>query len=389
MFVYLDETTFGDKNQFCGYGSLICKSPVQNKIILEALKNLELDPDSKKSAFIKSDVRTLNRKFFHAADDSQNAHSHLCTAINKHTKGEFQSHYFKTREHSFKNTEEAYSLASMLSTMGVFTDSKKVTFIFEERNDLTTKSIEEWWASMWNDLLGSQYKAPFVRTYHPELDFRIGNKSDPGLQVVDFILWSSTRKIIGKKCPWFDRLEPWLRTQVKPESGTWGGYSLNFGYEGKIINDTYSIEDYLHDDENLNSSNMLPVYIVNVQNVINLAASINDKSDIQHFYQDISFLKLNCVKKGGAEHIRKMAQCFLKLFDNLEIVSDETPQDEKSFWLSCRMCFSLALRTNEIEGRLHANRLSKLRNQIILSEPNLLRDAQSHPLVLDQLNSQI
>lgn len=119
-YIYLDETTFGECDEYCGYGSLITESQITNIVINEALKNLQGDPDMGKGSCKKQDHRTLDRQYFHAGDDSKNGHSHLCRSINKHVLGRFHYNFFQTRQHHFQDAEEAYSLASKLSLLSIF-----------------------------------------------------------------------------------------------------------------------------------------------------------------------------------------------------------------------------------------------------------------------------
>ncbi|TGG89396.1 hypothetical protein E4656_19980 [Natronospirillum operosum] len=373
MYVYLDETTFGENNEYSGYACFITKYRIENSVIVEALNNLRADPDVAREQFKEHDSRTLDREYFHAADDSQNGHSHLCRSINKNIVGNFSSHYFKTKEHNFKNTEEAYDLASKLSMLSVLSESDEVTFVFEERNDLTRKYIEKWWDSLWPDILKSQFTYPYIRTFYPVLNYEICSKSDPGLQVVDFILWASTRQVLDKNCPWFNRLECWFKTEIKPESETWGGHSLSFGMNEKDNKETYTITDYQHDNEQLNSFEYQTHYIVNAQKVINLVASLGPQKGVDHFWSEIEFLHNTRVQKSTASHIEKLATCFLKLFDNVTLIKDDTSKEDKAFWLMCRKCFSYALHKHDVGGRMHSIRLSDIRNKIIENDADALQ----------------
>jgi hypothetical protein len=375
MYVYLDETTFGEHDEHSGYGCLITNSRIKDTVIIEAMNNLKADPDIAKKSFKKHDNRTLKNNFFHAADDSQNGHSHLCDAINNNIVGKFSSHYFKTKEHSFKNTEEAYDLASKLSILSVFSDSDEVTFVFEERNNLTKQYVEKWWDSLWTDLLKSQFTRPYIRTYYPALNFEIRSKSNPGLQVVDFVLWASTRQVIGKQCPWLERLKCWFRTETKPEGDSWGGHSLSFGMEEKENEDTYKIADYQHHNEQLNSLEYYNHYIVHAQKVINAVADLGSQNGVSHFWGEIAYLNKTSVLKGDARHVEKLSACFLKLFDNIKLIKLEMIENDKAFWLTCRKCLAYALHTHDIGGRMHSTRLADIRNQIIDIDPSALQQS--------------
>lgn len=204
-----------------------------------------------------------------------------------------------------------------------------------------------------------------MRTFYPSLEFEIKTKVEPGLQVVDFILWASTRNILKIKCPWLDRLKAWFKSETIPEDGTWGGHSLTFGALNTENKPHYEIKDFKIDDEKLNSLEYQFIYLDNVQNVINLVIEQGRQKNVDHFWDEIVYLKNTEDIKLNADHIEKMASCFLKLFDNIGVIGANATQHDKSFWITCRRCFAYALHTDELGGRFHSIRLSDMRNDLI------------------------
>ncbi len=90
MYLYIDESTFNKHNEdYYGVGLFVSEKEIDIEIINEALVNLKNDPDIENDNTKKMDSNTLARNFFHSADDSKNAHSHLCRAINKYAQGFF------------------------------------------------------------------------------------------------------------------------------------------------------------------------------------------------------------------------------------------------------------------------------------------------------------
>lgn len=71
-----------------------------------------------------------------------------------------------------------------------------------------------------------------------------------------------------------------------------------------------------------------------------------------------------------------MADCFIKLFDDIALTSSETPATENTFCLMARKCMALTLR-NELEARIHAIRLSDIRNDLIVNNPALFEEGLS------------
>lgn len=112
VFAYADETIFtiepNSNLRALGCGILISRTEITPEVIREAIHNLSIDPDFDE----KKDTRTLERKYFHASDDSKNAHSHLCNSINKHIKSVFDFTYY---DNSTEN-----QLNNLIHTEGIF-----------------------------------------------------------------------------------------------------------------------------------------------------------------------------------------------------------------------------------------------------------------------------
>lgn len=376
MFVYLDETEFGE-GAFSGYASLITEERIGQHVIEEALENLRIDTDRFLMPQKAMDDRTLERGYFHAADDSKNAHSHLCNAINKHIVGNFKSHIFHARKHSFSGVEEIYNLASKLAVVGLFSKARELTFIFEGRNGLSVQALlEMWWPDLWKGLSQNCFSAPFIVKYYPDVKFEISEKSNPGSQVVDFMLWSSQRAAYAKDPKWYDRLHGWAKSSTTTVDGGWDGHSITRIIPEDLSLKRYDIEDFLRATPLLGLDNDLPTILINVQKVINISQSAPNRSYVNHFISDVDFLVRNRRTQHGVEFIVKMADCFIKLFDNITLISNETPTAEKTFWLMARKCMALTLR-DELEARIHAIRLCDIRSDLIENHPELFEEGLS------------
>lgn len=320
MYVYLDETEFGE-GKYSGYASLITEKRIGQEVIDDALKNLEDDPDRFQEPQKTMDDRTLARGYFHAADDSKNAHSHLCNSINKHVLGNFKSHTFHTDSLNFKNTEDAYDLASKLSVVGLFSKTRELTFIFEGRNGLSAKLLlERWWPALWKSLSQNCFSAPFIVKYYPKVKFEISDKSDPGSQVVDFILWSSQRATYVKDDRWYNRLEGWAKSTTSAIGEGWEGHSLTRIPPEDLNCRRYDIEDAVRKTSLLDGENDLPMILFNVQRVCNISHSNTDRTFISHFYEEVDYIVKNRVVQHDMTFIIKMADCFIKLFDNIHLI---------------------------------------------------------------------
>lgn len=376
MFVYLDETEFGE-GAFSGYASLITEERIGQEVIDDALENLLIDTDRFLPPQKAMDDRTLERGYFHAADDSKNAHSHLCNAINNHVTGNFKSHVFHARKNSFSGIEEIYDLASKLAVVGLFSKARELTFIFEGRQGISVQTLfEKWWPDLWKGLSQNCFSAPFIVKYYPDVNFEISDKSNPGSQVVDFMLWSSQRAAYANDPKWFERLNGWAKSSTTTIDGGWDGHSITRLIPENLNLKRYDVEDCLRETPLLGLDNDLYTILINVQKVINRSHSSPNKVYINHFYSDVEFLVRNRLAKQGPDFVIRMADCFIKLFDNISLISCETPPNEKTFWLMARKCMALTLR-EELEAKIHAIRLFDVRSDLIENHPALLEEGLS------------
>lgn len=366
MYIYFDETTIGSNDEISGYGCIVVEAEIRQDIIEEALSNLEQDEDRHKSKFKKPDSRTLDRGLFHASEDTQNAHSHLCHAINNNIIGDFRAQlYNKELCKDIKETLDAYSVAAGDIFLPALSQPKKLHLVFEERPGLTVSLLEEWWHDLWIELCLSTHNLPFIPLYYPDISFEIRPKNDPGLQVVDFILWAAGRKSLGKRCAWFDRILKSITFETGPVDGSWKSISIPLGISKKVTNNEspYSVEDYERVEDG--SRDRLRLYIVDVQQLINRVYSSGLNKSVSHFWDEIEAVAHGRLKKGSCEDIQRIANCFLKLFDNVGVIDVDMTREDKAFWLSCRKCMAYTLFKHQVQGMLHAMNLSKLRNDLI------------------------
>jgi hypothetical protein len=172
-----------------------------------ALKSLGRDLDSKLPRFKTQDERTQRRGYFHAADDSQNAHSHWLDQVNANFTGIF---FYSIREGDVQSDAVAFREHLRYALMSSLSRGGRVTAIFEQRNgfgsDAASAVVEEIYAGLdW-----SQFEIPQVCFHYPRVDVEIGEKSDAGLQAVDFMLWACLQKLTSpnsSKARWRERLE--------------------------------------------------------------------------------------------------------------------------------------------------------------------------------------
>ncbi len=212
IYAYADETIFildNLTNQTAlGCGIFISDTEIKQGLIREALYNLKSDPEFQ----TKLDGRTIKRKFFHASDDSKNAHSHLCVAINKHLKGVFDFSYFdNVTEKDLKNSkfrENIISRCLSASTLEFFNSPREVYLTVEQRQGYNDSDTSNWLQHIYHMYEGASYDIPSFKTFFPKITISLRGKREPGLQITDFLMWSVNRSI--RKVPnatWLQRLK--------------------------------------------------------------------------------------------------------------------------------------------------------------------------------------
>ena len=139
LFVYFDETTFDDGRAF-GYGGLLTDQPIEASVIEAALACLRSDLDFDD----QYDQRTLDRGWFHASEDSRNAHSHLRTQIGSSIHGQFihtlTRHSDAAPQGRLKDSKQ-YDSMLLNSFIRVLPRARQVDVLIEQRSGLTSDRV--------------------------------------------------------------------------------------------------------------------------------------------------------------------------------------------------------------------------------------------------------
>ena len=109
---------------------------------------------------------------------------------------------------------------------------KPVACTFERRTGLTVDSANVLLEEMRGNLDPCAYEQALMRTYYPDITVQVGDKSHPGLQVVDMLLWSMGQEIFfpgGQKAKWAERcgLFKWSDAAIPEEPMRWVRCKVN------------------------------------------------------------------------------------------------------------------------------------------------------------------
>jgi hypothetical protein len=367
-YIYLDESVFRKPKDYVGYGAFAADKPISDLYIKEALASLAADPDINHPRTQHLDRRTLKRQWFHATDDSKNAHSPFCRSLKKHISGHFSCNFFDLlKRRSPTGKEEAWRLGAKLSTITHIRTRGPVSIVFEERSNLTVKSLKVWWSSLEEECLLTAYDYPLIPLFFPKVQFAVEGKSHPGLQAVDFLLWAANRKVNGNP-DWFSRIKSPVSITMQEANGAWGGASLDLNGGCRDAESFYLYQGSLPESV---SPNLLLNFLIYAQRVINFYHRHGVPDDYSHLRDDIAHAY--CDRKDPTrDAVFQICRTYLKLFDTLSVINENTvPVDKESLFLS-KKYLGLVLRRDLIHGVTVADHLCLWRNEIIARAPHLL-----------------
>ena len=364
IYAYADETSFtvnGKTNEIAlGSGIFVSKSKVNQDIVREALADLKSDIDFDH----QKDLRTIQRGYFHSSDDSKNAHSHLCCSINRNIVGIFDYTYFDniTQVDIIRKgfADRIFDRCLSHSTLALFLSTNEVFLTIEKRDSINEVTISMWLNSLYKRYEGATYNRPSYKTFYPKINIFLEDKMEPGLQVVDFLMWAVNRtKISVPDNRWHERIKykTWYYYKDAGNQNR-GKYHLN------TFPDKYSAidNDYPHKFEEPEEwSSFLNAYV----NIERFLVSV-DRSDFtdktMHLFDDFhsisSKLKSNDYYLIG-DDITLIGSVFLRLFDSLPLYGHLKDNDKDSWvcLLHAKYLASMLVRNDQ----LHFNRT---RNEI-------------------------
>jgi hypothetical protein len=227
LYAYCDETAFeSPMGQTYGTGILLTEEPISSAIIDRAMAALRVDPE-------KDDVRddrTIARGYFHASEDSKNAHSPLCRAITSELEGLFIYEHTRSepsrlvRYRREPGANDHFSTTFGYALLNAMQHARDLEIVVERRGTITEGTVLRIIESLFQAVERSIYELPDIPSSFPRCSVRILGKDEPGIQVTDFLLWANNRAVSTKAdCVWRDRLRSTFSMshsiQGTPETG--------------------------------------------------------------------------------------------------------------------------------------------------------------------------
>jgi len=362
-FTYSDESDFGRSGEFLGIGLLITDAEIRKEVVESALEKLSDDPDRLRPDRKDLDEKTLRRGYFHASEDSANAHSHFCKAINAIGAGEFACYFFDSRTfvgHRKFIYEQSTTMAALhLSTR----DS--VTMTFASRAGLSEDTLRSWHKSHERTLAESVHSLPFEPTLFPRCEFRVSSMNAPGLQVADFLLWAHARKNATGDSKWLNAIHAASRTL-----GTDVGSAFNGGLVlGPLVQPSpspYTFQDMPpNPDQLITPNDALNFFVSAVRLLIHLQQN-GCPPHIEHLKDEIDGIARRVIDPASRGSVEEVAFMYIRLADTLPAIEagSAPPLAKQRFILSKRL-MSLVLRGDRMTGIRTRNWLESNRRLIL------------------------
>ncbi len=372
IYLYSDESTFSKPNNYVGTGVLSSESPIDKNVISDAIKALKKDEDRLKEPEKKLDKKTLSRGYFHASEDSKNAHSHLCTSINKHIDAEFNCIFLNPKVDRETSKNELYRLTSIFSNDWALKTRENVLLTIEDRGGLTISKLKEWNNQRENHMLLDSYEFPFFPIYFPKVEFNIKNSTDPGLQCTDFVLWCVNRETNGDST-WIKRINTQYRDKIQTENNSSGGSNISINKGIELTNPFYTIKDFPEKKGESPNHDLLGSYYVWAINIIENIVKDKFPSHISHLEEGCISLIKNKNNINYPGYIEELATVYLKLFDTTPLIDNNTNQEVKEKLLLSKKYLSLVLNKQFMHAMTTLMFFNKLRRDIINKTVNIIK----------------
>jgi hypothetical protein len=380
IYAYADETIFTintETNEVAlGCGILISKIEITENLINEAMTNLANDAEFD----TRNDKRTIEYKYFHSSEDSKNGHSHFCKAINKHVKGIFDYTFVDNiKQIDIKKSdfsEKIFNRCLSSSTLELFQSTDEVFLTIEKRDTISEHTISKWKDQLYKSYEGSTYNNPTYKTYYPKLNIILKGKTEPGLQVVDFLMWAANRtKTFIPNLIWHSRLQykTWYSYEDVGNQNR-AKYHLN-----TIPNDVGCFEDYPFKfnkyeewEQFLNAYVLIERFLVNI-----------DKSDFKeinfHLFQEfneISTILKNIDYYLTNDDFKKIGSIYLRLFDTLPIYShiQDNDKDPWTLLLNSKYLASMLVRNDKMHFNRTRDAIHRWRYNMQTQNPDIFKE---------------
>lgn len=375
--IYVDETAFfdADGQQCYGTGALVVDRPIDRSVITEALEALQQDPDIHLAATSQIDAETLRRGFFHASEDSKNAHSHLVRAINRTFRGQF---HYSLGGSDDRGEAAAFRRHAIGNLMVSIKSNEPVRVCFEQRSGFGREAAARWVSYMYEGLDWQAFDLPEWPAFYSRVHVEVRGKSEPGLQLADFLLWACVQAVYrpdSRKAVWHDRIESaWWQKPTAGQDEQFGKIVMLHN-EGAASDHANSRSRYPKDvvSGQLDRNEELNLYCT-AERVVHWAATTELPGHARHLRAMAQAVWAKVKRSGedvSVEQIMGVASVYLRLFDTVPIYVDENISAFQWLYMVKRFC-AVLLRLDQTASVSALDALRDARRGVYLNERHCL-----------------
>ncbi len=339
--IYMDEwgnpnvdNNEGFNKYFC-IGAAICIETIGDEDINRAFSDLK-----NRENLNDNDQDTIKRGHFHACEDGPEAHSALTYLVNE-LNLEFSFFKFNKEEYNNNskpgnfNTERLlhHHMVELASIISTHYDINKVNIYVAERQKSFTASFEDMWInSFYDNLIESSVLKPMLVTNFPEINLEVVEGSNPGVQIADYLLWSTARNYILDKNTWFDRINKKSSADINISSDPLGNivdFTINNGIKQLELLSQYNIstDDIDELESKLDDEKLFGVFYFVEDNLKKFFENSNDKYIyLQNYLSDVENI-LNKNEGIKSKEIIELAKGFIMILDTTNIYKDFSQEE--------------------------------------------------------------
>lgn len=386
LWIYFDESgdpsvevTSGDSEYF-HVGMLTVNHEIPRSIVEKGLDNLKKDPDIKDNLL---DKNTLQRNYFHACEDSKNAHSHFCNQIKTIKPLTFDLGSF---EKSTANSNDCF-----LSTRNEFhkrmidwvvnkitgQPSTKIHLrIAEQLSSFHSGSIEDWKAEFLDTMVMIAARNPNIQMFFPEMDIEVVQGNHPGIQVVDFILWAALRSygpnMPKKKCPWASRLSLQKESEIQEIEGSISGITLFINEPIQAYYDLSVPLDAMKKPDQIPNMNKVCNYFCHVERSIQMFIQDGIPQSISHITAEITSVHNTLLNKSlSFQDITTFCRLAFMMFDTAPLYDFKNTY-EVQFVIDAKHVFGIIVEKSDIRWHEYCRQWRNARVHILEKKPEAL-----------------
>jgi len=282
--------------------------------------------------------------------------------------------HYKNHGKKKRTDEQLHRLNSALSILSNTHSSVPIMVILEKRNKFGPHHAVKFVNYYYQQLELAIYEPPGIPDFFPRINIQILDKREPGIQVIDFILWALQKsKVLGTPSEWEKRLKIEPTYSMKEEDGPMLGD--NYYLKKEIIDPLRSHPNgALPSKDNKITNNDLANVYCTVESILHNLSKQVLPQHVKHLEAKLKKLcsEIRKLSNFGPNHVRKVASIFLRLFDTLPIYEGIDNVKMIKTLLYAKKYLSLTLHSDKGNGVRTCDFFAQIRRHYFKNKPEVL-----------------